>query len=129
MSKLDEIDRLDKALKDADIRLKSIQAAIEGIDKEISVLSPRKSELEKNLEFHKKSGTIPLAHEYKKSKAEFIKISARLSLIASDRLKAIDACKQVEEIIDKFKRDHMELLRTSGDNVLRVLFGARRGKR
>jgi len=129
MSKIEELDKLDKAIKDADIRLKSIQAAIEGIDKEISVLAPRKSELEKNLEFHKKSGTVPLAHEYKKSKAEFTKIKVRLNLITSDRLKAIDACKQVEEIIDKFKRDHMELLRTSEDNVLRVLFGARRGKK
>ena len=100
MNKLDEIDKLDKALKDADIRLKSIQAAIEGIDKEVSVLAPRKSELEKNLEFHKKSGTVPLAHEYKKSKAEFTKIKTRLNSITSDRLKAIDACKQVEEIID-----------------------------
>ncbi|HEY5234907.1 MAG TPA: hypothetical protein VIJ14_01915, partial [Rhabdochlamydiaceae bacterium] len=91
MNRMEQSDKLLKAIADADIRLKSIQAAIEGIDKEISVLAPRKSELEKNLEFHKKSGTVPLAHEYKKSKAEFTKIKTRLNLITSDRLKAIDA--------------------------------------
>jgi hypothetical protein len=55
VSKIVELDKLTKAIADADIRLKSIQTNIENIDKEISVLSPRKIELEQNLDFHKRS--------------------------------------------------------------------------
>lgn len=129
MSKIEELDKLDRAIKDADMRLKSIQTNIEQIDKEIAVLSPRKTELEQNIEFHKKANTVPIAHEYKKSKAELSKTKARLILITSDRKKAAQAVKDIEEIIEKFKRDHAELMRTSENNVLRVMFGAKRGKR
>lgn len=129
MSKIAELDKLDKALKDADIRLKSIQSAIEQIDKEIAVLSPRKTELEQNIEFHKKEGIIPLAHEYGKTKNELFKTKARLALITSDQKKAIQAVKDIQLIIEKFKKDHYELLKTSENNVLRVLFGVNRGKK
>lgn len=128
MSKIDELDKLTKAIADCDIRLKSIRSAVEQIDKEISVLAPRKLELEQNIEFLKKSDIIPIAHEYKKSKAELTKVRTRLTSITSDQKRAVEACKQIEDIISKFKNDHMELLRTSEDNVLKVLFGANRGK-
>jgi len=129
MNHLEEADRIDKAIKDAQIRLKSIETNLEQIDKEINILAPRKIELETNLEFHKKSGTIPIAHEYKKSKAELSKVKGRLIFITSERKKTYDACKQVGEVIDKLKRDQTELLRKSEDNVLRVVFGGKSGKR
>ena len=129
MSKIEELDKLDKAIKDAEIRLKSIQNGVEQIDKEIAVLDPRRNELEQNLEFHKQSGTVPIATEYRKVKAELTKTIARLILIKHDQKKAVQACRDIEDIIDKFKRDHMELLKTSENNVLRVLFGGSRGKR
>lgn len=129
MNKIEELDKLDRAIKDADVRLKSIQANIEQIDKEIAVLSPRKSELEQNIEFHKREGTIPLAHEYKKAKSELSKVTARLIFIKSDHSKAHEACKQIEEIMEKFRKDHNELLKTSENNILRVIFGGKRGKK
>lgn len=129
MNKMEELDKLDRAIKDADIRLKSIQANIEKIDKEISVLSPRKLELEQNIEFHKKAGTIPIAHEYKSAKAELSKTTARLILITADRKKSKEACEQIENIIEKFKKDHEDLSLIGQNNVLRILFGAKRGKK
>lgn len=129
MNKIQQLDTLDKAIKDAEIRLKSIQINIEKIDQEISVLGPRQVELQQNIEFHKKSNTVPIAHEYKKAKAELTKIKERLKMIVGDRLRADQACKDINQIIDKFKRDHFELLKTSENNVLRVLFGGNRGKR
>jgi len=128
MSKLDDLDKLDKAIKDADIRLKSIESAIEQIDKEITILAPRKLELETNIEFHKKENTIPIVNEHRKTKAELSKTTARLALIASDRKKATQACSDVQNIIEKMKKDHEELLRNSENNVLRGRFGAKRGK-
>lgn len=129
MSKIEELDKLDRVIKDAEISLKSIQNNIEKIDKEISVLDPRKNELEQNIEFHKKASIIPIAHEYKKAKAELSKIKARLILIVADRKRAIFACQDIEEIIAKYKRDHAELLKNNENNVLNVVFGAKRGKR
>jgi chromosome segregation ATPase len=129
MNKLDELDKLDRAIKDSSIRLKSIQSAIEQIDKEIAILQPRKNELEQNIEFLKKKDTIPIAQEYKKSKAELTKVKTRLTAITGDRCKADDACHQIEEIIEKFKKDHARLIISSDDNILEGKFGVRRGKK
>lgn len=127
MSKIEELDKLDKAIRDAEISLKSIRISIEQTDNEINVLSTRKNELEQNIQFHKKSDTIPLAHEYKKAKAELSKTKARLILIVSDRKKAYQASKDIEQIIEKFKIDRSNLLKTSENNVLKPIFGGKRG--
>ena len=129
VNKIEELDKLEREIRNSEISLKSIQSAIEKTDKEISVLSPRKTELEQNIEIHKKHGTIPIAHEYKKTKAELAKTTARLILITADRAKADQACKDIEKIIEKFKRDHSELLKVSENNILRVMFGGKRGKK
>lgn len=129
MGKMEELDKLDKAIKDAEIRLKSIQNNIEQIGNEIAILSPRKNELEQNIEFHKKAGIVPIAHEYGKAKRELSKIKARLILISNDQKKAIAASKDVELILDKFKKDFEKLSTISDNNVLTVLFGGKRGKR
>jgi predicted nucleic acid-binding Zn-ribbon protein len=128
VNKIAELDKLTKAIADAEIHLKSIQMNIEGVDKEIAVLSPRKTELEQNLSFHKQANTVPIAHEYKKAKTELAQVKTRLNAITSDRTKAIQACTDIELIIDKFKRNHYELLKTSENNILRVIFGGKRGK-
>lgn len=128
MNKVEKLDQLDRAIKDCEIKLKSVQTNIENIDKEISVLSPRKAELEQNIRFHKKEGTVSIAHEFKKVRGELSKTKARLILITADRKKAIVAYQQIQDIVDKFKNDHMALLKTSENNVLRVLFGGNHGK-
>lgn len=129
MNKIEELDKLSRAIADCDIKFKSIQANIEQIDKEIDVLTPRKGELEQNIEFHKKANTVPIVHEHKKVKAELSKVKTRLILIVSDRKKSIDACKQIEEIIEKLKRDHAALSNINENNVLTIPFGGKRGKK
>lgn len=129
MGKIEELEKLDKAIKDAEASLKSIQANIEKIANEIGTLTVRKMELQQNINFHKKEDTISIAHEYKKAKDELSKVIARLILISSDQNKAVSACKDTEKVLDKFRYDHAKLLRTSENNVLRVIFGGRRGKK
>lgn len=129
LSKIEKISQLEKAIADADIRLKSIQANIEKIDAEINALTPRKNELDKNIKFHKKKDSVPLAHEYKRSKAELSKITARLIFINAERGKAGEACKDIEKIIEKFKKDHADLVKTNENNILRPSFGSKNGKK
>ena len=128
MTKIEEMDKLDKDIKNADISLKSIQCHIEQVDKEISALGPRKHDLEQNIEFHKMSGTVPLAHEYKKAKKELLQIKARLIMITNDRRKAKEACSDIELIIERYKREYAKLLESGDNNVVRVRFGGRNGK-
>ena len=123
------MDKLDRAIKDAEIRLKSIQANVSQLANEIAVLSPRKLELEQNIEFHKKAGTIPIANEHRKVRTELTKTKARLLNITAEHKRASQAIDEVIEIIEKFKRDQAALLKTSDDNVLRPAFGGKNGKK
>ncbi len=129
MTLIQELDLLNRAIKDNDIRLYSIKAGIDQLDKEIAVLTPRKKELEQNLEFLKKQETIPLAQEFKKTKAELSKTVSRLNTITADRAKAHQAALTAEQIIAKFKRDHANLVISSENNILKGNFGGRRGKK
>lgn len=129
MSKIEELDKLDRAIKDAEVNLKSIQTKTEIIAKEIAVLGPRKNELEQNIQFHKRAGSIPIAHEYRKAKLELGKVKGRLALITLDHTKSLQAIKDVAEIIEKFKRDYNALSKTSENNVLQGSFGDKRGKK
>jgi hypothetical protein len=129
VNKIEELDKLDRAIKEAEINLKSVQQNTEQMAKEIAALSPRKLELEQNIEFHKKSDTIPIIHEHRKAKAELSKTTARLILIRADHKRASEACKDIEFIIQKLKKDQEALLRISDDNVLRPTFGGNNGKK
>lgn len=129
MNKIEQLDLITRELKNSEIRLKSVEATVEQIGKEIAVLEPRKIELERLLGFHKKAEIVPIAQEYKKAKAELSKVRARLILIAADQKRAKEACKTIEDIIDKFRKDQYELIRDSGNNVLKPIFGGKRGQK
>ena len=129
MGLINELDKLTRALKDADISLFSVKARIEQLDKEIAVLVPRKNELEQNIEFLKKQDTIPLAQEFRKSKAELAKTVSRLSIIVSERVRVFQASLDIEAAIARFKRDHAQLIIGSENNILKIDFGGKRGKR
>ena len=129
MTKTEELNKLDEAIKNAELSQKSIQNNIEQLSKEINALNSLKFDLEQNLQFHKRVGVIPIAHEYGKTKSELIKVVNRLHTILLEHKKSVKALNDVKEIIEKFKRDYAELAYSKENNVVRALFGARRGKK
>ena len=128
MSRNEELDKIDRTIKDLEIRLSAIKNSVGQIEKELSVLNPKKLELEQNIRFQKKMGTVPIAHEYKKAKAELSRNTARLILIASEQAKATAVVKQIEQMIDKLRKDYYNLVVDSQNNVIQVKFGGDRGK-
>jgi len=128
MNITEELDKISRTIKDLEIRLSAIRTNIDQIDKEMSVLNPRKVELERNLRFQKKEGIIPIAHEYKKAKAELSRTTARLILITSEHNKAISVSNQIERTITQLKDDHSRLTNLLENNVIQVSFGGDCGK-
>jgi predicted nucleic acid-binding Zn-ribbon protein len=129
MSKIAELDKLRRAISDAEIRLYSVKANVEQMDKEISILSPRKIELEQNIDFLKMENTIPIVQEYRKAKAELVKTTSRLKILSFERAKANQAYLDIVEIIDKFKRDYAKLVISNENNILKINFGTNNGKK
>lgn len=127
MSKIEQLDKLEKTLKDAEIHLKSIESTMEKIDKELVALGARKNELENNIAFHKKQSTIPLVNEHRKSKTELSKITTRFNLVTADKLAAIRALAGTKEVIEKFKKAYSEIY--NQNNVVPGIFGAKNEKK
>lgn len=122
MGHLQELDKLSRATSDAEIRLKSIYAALDKLQHEISVLTPLELQLQENITFLKRAETIPILNEYRKVKQELIKTKTRLNLIATDRDRTMQACIDVEQIIERFKKDYYKLLVSGENNLLKGKF-------
>ena len=127
MSTLQDLDKLDRAIKDAEFRLKSIEAKLSDIDQEIAVLEPFQTQLEQNIDFLKKSGVVPIAQEFKKARLELTRTKSRITSLTAELKKVDQACSDVAQIIEKFRGDYKKLSEASSNNVLKGKFGGRDG--
>ena len=127
MSNLQELDKLDRAIKDAEFRLKSIEANIVKVEHEINVLIPFQQQLELNIDFLKKSEVIPIALEFKKARQELTRTKARIGALNSDLSRSSQACSEIVKIIEKFRKDFKKLSEVSSNNILKGKFGGRNG--
>ena len=123
VNNLVELDKIDRLIKDSEIRLKSIELSVAKTEHEIGILKPLQEQLEQNLAFLKSSNAVPIAHEFRKVKQELIKTKARLSMILLDRCKAAEAVEEVKRAIDEMRRKYRELATANLNNVLIGKFG------
>lgn len=127
MGKLVELEKLDKAIKDGEIRFKTVKTNIESLDKEITILETLEDQLNQNVNCLKQKNIIAIATEFKKAKEDLIKTRIRMSALKNDRELLRKACKDVESLLNKTKKD-LEKLQKSGDNnVLKGNFGRKNG--
>ncbi len=129
MNKLQHLEKLDRAIRDGEFRLKSIQYTLEKVQQEINALTPLVDHLEQNLDFLKKSETIPIAHEYRKVKEELSKSKKRLSDIKKDFALGSKGVEELIAIIAKFKKEQSDLIAACENNVVKGSFGGSNGKK
>lgn len=126
MSKQNELDRLDRSIKDGDIRLRTVKVNIECLSREINILSQVESELIDNIKFLKQNKVIAMAGEYKKAKEDLAKTVIRLVALMNDREHFRKAASNVEEMIAKAKEDIDKIKRDGENNVVRGTFGRKK---
>lgn len=127
MSKKDELEKADRAIKDAEQRLRAVKNSLEAIEKEVDILSTLETQLEANVKFLKKKNIIALAAEYKKAREDLIKTKTRLGLIKTDREKIRNIYHEIELAIFKAKQSYDENIKESENNVIRGKFGRQDG--
>jgi len=122
VGRLEDLAKLDRAVKDAEIRLHTVHSSIVGLDKELDTLSNLEDTLEENLKCLKNSSTIPIASEYKKAKEDLKKTRLRATALQNDRAHYHKAKAEVEASVAKIKEE-IEKLKKGDDNVLHANFG------
>ena len=126
MNKLEELTRLDRLIKDAELRLNTYKIQIEAIQKEIDFLEKLEIQLQGNINYLKENKIVALATEYKKAKEDLKKTKVRLGFLKSDRLTNEKARKDVIETLEKSKKAYDKLNKENENNVLQGKFGKKR---
>jgi hypothetical protein len=117
-----ELEKADRLVKDADVKLRTINTALEGVNREIQQLVAVEVQLEENLQFLKKKNIIALAQEYKKGKEDLMKTKNRLSMLRIDHSNISRAQVDCEAYLQKAKQSYAKLLK-GDNNVVRGKFG------
>lgn len=123
MGRTEDLARIDRSLKDGEIRLRTVKTNLDALDREISILNTLESELVENVKCLKTKQIIAKAAEYKKAKEDLAKTRARLIGLKNDREHFRKAHAEVEFVMNK-AREELEKIQKNGDNnVLHGKFG------
>lgn len=123
MGKQAELEKLDRTLKDGELRLRTVKMNIDSLTKEINILSELEIQLEQNVKCLKKKNIIAIAIEFKKSKEDLAKTKTRAIALKNDREHFKKASAEVELVMKKAKEELEKLQKIGDNNVLRGKFG------
>jgi chromosome segregation ATPase len=85
MNKADEIEKAEKALKEASERLGNLTAYVAKLESELYVLKNIEETLKENITILKSEDIIAVASEFKRSKEELTKIQQRIAVTNIDK--------------------------------------------
>lgn len=127
MSHTEDLKKLDRTIKDAEIRIRTLQASIDAIDKELLNTVALKKTLEENVKCLKTNKVIAIATEYKKVKEELRRIKFRMEALGHDRNNFCSILRDTEALLKKAAKD-LQKIKTGGDaNVLQFKPGKKDG--
>jgi predicted nucleic acid-binding Zn-ribbon protein len=118
MSKLENITKLDRAIKDAEIRIRTVLVNVEALTKEIDLLSSKAKTLEENVKCLKQNRIIAVAQEFKKSKEELYRTRSRITTLGNDREHFLKSSDDMKAFIEKTKKELEKLTNDNDNNVL-----------
>lgn len=119
MSRSDELAKIDRAIKDAEIRIRTVQTSLVALSKEISEVTALEYTLLENLKCLKKKQVIAIASEYKKAKEELRKAQLRLTMLNNDKEHYMKSLKDAENFLNLAKADYIRMSNLMEKNVLK----------
>jgi chromosome segregation ATPase len=123
VNKKAELEIADRAIKDAEIRLRTIKLHLEALEKEIDALSTLEAQLEENFKYLKKNKVITLASEFKGTKEELQKVKSFLIMRRNDRDAHRKAYKVADDHLGFCKEKYSQLIKQGENNVIQGTFG------
>jgi chromosome segregation ATPase len=123
MSKQIELEELDRAIKDANIRSGTFRINIEVLDSDIGCMEELEKTLEENIQVLKQKKIVAIAEDYRKAKEDLAKTRVRLIALKNEREDYRKALNNTHKVI-KDSMEAIEKIKRNGDNnVLRANFG------
>lgn len=117
MSKQKEILKLERTLRDAESRRKTLLTNIEAHDKEIAILADQIIALEENITCLKKNRIVAIAKEFQKTKEELKKITTKLGDLTYNLEKFKQGYGDTQDLINDTEKE-LKKFSEFNDNVL-----------
>ena len=128
MSKLVELEKLDRAIKDGEIRIRTVQNNIDQLTKEIDQLTTLEKQLEENLDCLKKKNVTVIATEFRKAKEDLTRTKARLTNLGNERENFKKSLDNASQVMEKARAEIEKLKKAENNNVLQGKFGRKDGQ-
>lgn len=123
MSKQVELEKLDRMIKDANIRSGTVRMNIEVLDREIGTLDRAEIAFEENIQFLKKEKIVTMADKFKEAREELKRIRIRLITLKNERADYTKALDNVNQVIQQSLEAIEKIKRNGDNNVLLGKFG------
>lgn len=123
MSKQVELEKLDRAIKDANIRSGTVKMTIEVLDREIGTLDRAEIAFEENIKFLKQEKIVTMADKFKEAREELKRIRIRLITLKNERADYTKALDNVNQVIQQSLEAIEKIKRNGDNNVLLGKFG------
>lgn len=128
MDLLEELEKIGNEIRVQEMRFKTLEISIEGIEKEIATLHSLESILLENIDHLKQSETIAIVNEFKKAKEDLVKTQNRLALLRIDKENQKRAIQYAEDMLEKAKKAYVKALKTPVNKVIQGKFGRKDGQ-
>ena len=126
MNKQIELERLDRAIKDSNIRACTVKNNIDILDRDIANMDELEQTLEENIQVLKQQKIVAIAEEFKKAKEELAKTRVRLITLRNEREDYRKALNNVHQVIQQSLEAIEKIKRDGDNNVVRANFGKNR---
>lgn len=117
-TRTEELSKLDNAIKDAEVRIKTVSANLIALDKEILLLCELEKTLKENVKCLKEKQVVAVAKEFKKAKEELKKTQAKIISLRNDRDHFSRITKEMETALKNTKKEIERLQKAIENNVL-----------
>ncbi len=123
----DDLAKADRAIKEAETRLKTIQNNIDTLDLEIKKVTVLEGVLEDNIRVLKTKQIIAIAQEFRKAKDELKRAKVRITNLQSDKEHFNKALRDVQTLLNTAKLERSKAVHLEENNIL--TFRGKNGKK
>jgi chromosome segregation ATPase len=114
----EELAKIDRTIKDSEIRIRTVKSSIDVIDAEIELVSRLQDNLKENVKCLKSKKIVAIAIEFKKAREELERAKKRITALNSDRAHFNKALKETEAVLKQARIDYERMESAAENNVL-----------
>lgn len=128
MNRYEDVLKLEREIKDTEIRIRTVRTNIVTQDRDIASLLTLEKTLSDNVGCLKKKQIIAIAQEFKKAKEDLTRTKTRIASLNNNRDDLIRAEKEMVDSLNLLTKELEKVNKSLENNVVQGKFGRKSGQ-